>query len=81
MHSRRRWAEALRVRNVSGLSLKQIEELPEARALYLIADIYKEEGKLKGLSANERLQQRQLCVKPKVEAYYEFLAVLSTLLS
>ena len=74
MHSRRRWAEALRVRNVSGLSLKQIEELPEARALYLIADIYKEEGKLKGLSANERLQQRQLCVKPKVEAYYEFLA-------
>ena len=74
MHSRRRWAEALRVRNVSGLSLRQIEELPEARALYLIADIYKEEGKLKGLSANERLKQRQLCVKPKVEAYYEFLA-------
>ena len=28
MHSRRRWAEALRVRNVSGLSLRQIEELP-----------------------------------------------------
>ena len=74
MHSRRRWAEALRVRNVSGLSLRQIEELPEARALYLIADIYKEEGKLKGLSANERLKHRQLCVKPKVEAYYEFLA-------
>ena len=76
MHSRRRWAEALRVRNVSGLSLRQIEELPEARALYLIADIYKEEGKLKGLSANERLKHRQLCVKPKVEAYYEFLAGL-----
>ncbi len=74
MHSRRRWAEALRVRSVSGLSLKQIEELPEARALYLIADIYKEESKLKGLSANERLKQRQLCVKPKVEAYFEFLA-------
>lgn len=75
MHARRRWAEALRVvKNVSDLSLEQIKELPEAKALYLIADIYVEEGKLKDLKAGERLKQRQLCVKEKVEAYYEFLA-------
>lgn len=76
MHARRRWAEALRVRNVSGLSREQIDSLPEAQALYLIADIYKKEGKLKGLSADERLKQRLTDVKPKVDAYYAFIEAL-----
>lgn len=74
MHARRRWAEALRVHDCSGLDSRQVEELPEVRALRLIGDIYKEEGKLKDLSAEDRLKLRRETVRPKVEAYFEFLS-------
>jgi hypothetical protein len=73
MHSRRRWAEALRIRDVKGLSNQEIDELPEAKALKLIVDIYREENKLKGLDAAERLRGRQTAVKEKVDAYFSFL--------
>ena len=73
MHSRRRWAEALRIKDVKGLSNQEIDELPEAKALKLIVDIYREENKLKGLSASERLRGRQTAVKEKVDAYFSFL--------
>ena len=73
MHSRRRWAEALRIRDVKGLSEKEIDELPEAKALRLIVDIYREENKLKGMDAAERLRSRQTAVREKVDAYFSFL--------
>ena len=73
MHSRRRWAEALRIRDVKGLSEKEIDELPEAKALRLIVDIYREENKLKGMDAAERLRGRQTAVREKVDAYFSFL--------
>ena len=38
-----------------------------------IQAIYREEGKLKELSADERLEQRQLVVKPLVDALFVYL--------
>ena len=73
MHSRRRWAEALRVRDVRGLSREEIDGLPEAKALRLIVDIYREENRLKGMGASERLRRRQTAVREKVDAYFSFL--------
>lgn len=35
--------------------------------------IYREEGKLAGLSSEERLAQRQLVVKPLVDAFFAYL--------
>ena len=40
------------------------------QALELIAKIYVEEGKLRNLSAEERLEQKLVKVKPLVEAYF-----------
>lgn len=73
MHSRRRWAEALRVRNVKGLTEEQINELPEAKALLLIKAIYQEESKLRKLSPEKRQSGRQNSVKAKIDDYYAFL--------
>lgn len=38
-----------------------------------IQAIYREEGKLKDLSAEERLEQRQLVIKPLVDAFFAYL--------
>ena len=43
------------------------------QALELIAGIYHEEEKLKDLSAEERLTQRQIKIKPLVEAYFAWV--------
>lgn len=68
VHGRRRFDEALKVlpkegRNKSNayLVMKQIQA------------IYREEDKLQDLSAQERLQQRQLVVKPLVDALFVYL--------
>lgn len=73
MHTRRRWAEALRVRSVKGLTEEQINELPEAKALLLIKAIYQEESKLRKLSPKDRKLGRQNSVKAKIDEYYAFL--------
>lgn len=68
VHGRRRFDEALKVlpkeaRSKSGayLVMKQIQA------------IYREEGKLQDLRPQERLQQRQLVVKPLVDALFAYL--------
>lgn len=68
VHGRRRFDEALKVlpkeaRSKSGayLVMKQIQA------------IYREEGKLQALCPQERLQQRQLVVKPLVDALFVYL--------
>ena len=74
MHSRRRWAESLRLRNVKGLAHEQIDLLPEVRALRLIGEIYRADQELKGLSPSARLNGRQDKVAAKVLAYFEFIS-------
>lgn len=68
VHCRRRFDEALKVipkearsKSNAYLVMKQIQA------------IYREEGKLKELSSMERLQQRQLVVKPLVDALFVYL--------
>ena len=68
VHGRRRFDEALKVipkearsKSTAYLVMKQIQA------------IYREEGKLRELSSEERLQQRQLVVKPLVDALFVYL--------
>lgn len=68
VHCRRRFDEALAVipenarkGNVSYMVMKQIQA------------IYREEGKLKSLSSEERLAQRQAIIQPLVEALFTYL--------
>lgn len=68
VHGRRRFDEALKVipkesrsKSNAYLVMKQIQA------------IYREEGKLQELSPEERLQQRQLVVKPLVDALFVYL--------
>ena len=68
VHGRRRFDEALKVipkearsKSNAYLVMKQIQA------------IYREEGKLKELSSQERLQQRQLVVKPLADALFVYL--------
>ena len=57
----------------SGLSMEQAMELDEYKAILLIAEIYMAEGKLKGLSPEERLARRDKEVRPHVDAFFEFV--------
>lgn len=68
VHCRRRFYEALEVipkaqrpGNVSYIIVKQIQA------------IYREEGKLKDLSPTDRLEQRQVIIKPLVDALFSYL--------
>ena len=71
VHCRRRFDEALKTipksaqkNSESYLLMKQIQS------------IYREEGKLKELSGEERLTQRQLVIKPLVDAFFAYLKTL-----
>ena len=68
VHCRRKFHEALEV---------MPKELRKQSVMHLIMNqiqaIYREEGKLSGLSAEERLAQRQLVVKPLVDAFFAYL--------
>ena len=77
MHARRRWAESLRLRNIKGMTREQIDALPEARALRLIGEMYREDQALKGTGAGERLAGRRTLVRARVAAYYEFLSTFN----
>lgn len=73
VHCRRRFNDAL-------------EMVPKAHqkesVLYLIMSqiraIYREEGKLSDLSSEDRLTQRQLVVKPLVDAFFAYLKQISS---
>ncbi len=67
-HARRRYDEALKA-----LPEKDRKESLANKALSLIKAISTEEGRLKDLAANDRREQRQLTVKPLVEAYFEWV--------
>ena len=74
MHCRRRFVEAILILNLKGLTDEQILDLPEARAILLIRDIYLAEGQLKYLLPEERLEHRKTQVLPKVNAFFEFVS-------
>ncbi len=72
VHCRRRFDEALKTipktvqkDSQSFLLMKQIQA------------IYREEGKLKELSGEERLTQRQLVIQPLVDAFFAYLKTLN----
>lgn len=72
VHCRRRFDEVLKTipkgiqkDSESFLLMKQIQA------------IYREEGKLKELSSKERLKQRQLVIKPLVDAFFVYLKKLN----
>ena len=72
VHCRRRFDEALKTipkplqnESESFLLMKQIQA------------IYREEGKLEGLTSKERLMQRQAVIKPLVDAFFAYLKKLN----
>ncbi len=64
-HARRRFDEALQA-----LPKDQQKDTIAYFALKQIQAIYREENKLEGMSAQERLKNRKLTVKPLVDAYF-----------
>lgn len=72
VHCRRRFDEALK------LVPKSYQK--ESNAFLLmkqIQAIYREEGKLNDLSSDERLKQRQVVIKPLVDAFFTYLKTIS----
>ncbi|MFR4894909.1 MAG: IS66 family transposase [Blautia hansenii] len=72
VHCRRRFDEALK------LVPKSCQK--ESNAFLLmkqIQAIYREEGKLKDLSSDERLKQRQTVIKPLVDAFFAYLKTIN----
>ena len=71
VHCRRRFDEALK------LVPKSCQK--ESNAFLLmkqIQAIYREEGKLKDLSSDERLKQRQVVIRPLVDAFFAYLKTI-----
>lgn len=72
VHCRRRFDEALK------LIPKSCQK--ESNAFLLmkqIQAIYREEGKLKDFSSDERLKQRQAVIKPLVDAFFAYLKTIN----
>ena len=70
-HARRDFADACKAMDKS--SPQMMKQSVAHQALELIAKIYAEDEKLKELTAEERLKQRQIKVKPLVEAYFAWV--------
>lgn len=76
MHCRRRFVEAALILKLNGLTDDQIRELPEVKAVALIAEIYIADNALKGLPADMRQKQRRESVLPKVNAFFNFIRTI-----
>lgn len=70
-HARRDYADAVKALGKS--DTKKVKNSISYQALARISTIYKLEGTLKGLSADERLRERQNSVKPLVEEYFAWV--------
>ena len=78
MHMRRRYTQSLALIDKSKMSDKEIQNLPESRALILIGKIYNADEALKSLSTEERLAQRKTIVAPLVNEYFDFVDSIDT---
>lgn len=74
VHARRRFEDAQK-------SIPKTEEKQSEAYVIMkqIQAIYREEGKLKDLSSDERLKQRQVIIKPLVDALFVYLKQKETL--
>ena len=72
MHCRRRFDEALKL-----ISKSYQKESNAFLLMKQIQAIYREEGKLKDLSSDERLKQRQAVIKPLVDAFFAYLKTIN----
>lgn len=71
VHCRRRFDEALKLID------KRVQKNSEAfQIMKQIQAIYREEGKLSGLTSDERLKQRQMVIKPLVDAFFVYIKKL-----
>ena len=71
VHCRRGFDEALKLID------KSVQKNSEAFLIMKqIQAIYREEGKLSGLSSDERLKQRQVVIKPLVDAFFVYIKKL-----
>lgn len=68
VHARRKFNDALEV-----IPKEQHKKSDAYLAMSQIQAIYREEGKLKDLSSEERLVQRQLVIRPLVDALFAYL--------
>lgn len=73
MHARRRFVDALSVIPAKGRAGEDLLQLPEAKGITLIGEIYHADEPLKALSAAERQEKRQTDVREKVDAYFDFV--------
>ena len=67
-HARRRFDDALKAQPKENRKSSLAH-----KALKLIQAVYREEGRLKDLPPDERLEHRQLMVKPLVDAYFAWV--------
>ena len=72
VHCRRRFDEALKLIPKSCQKESNVFLLMKQ-----IQAIYREEGKLKDLSSDERLKQRQAVIKPLVDAFFAYLKTIN----
>ena len=72
VHCRRRFDEALKL-----ISKSYQKESNAFLLMKQIQAIYREEGKLKDLSSDERLKQRQAVIKPLVDAFFAYLKTIN----
>ena len=72
VHCRRRFDEALKL-----ISKSYQKESNAFLLMKQIQAIYREEGKLKNLSSDERLKQRQAVIKPLVDAFFAYLKTIN----
>lgn len=72
VHCRRRFDEALKL-----ISKSYQKESNAFLLMKQIQAIYREEGKPKDLSSDERLKQRQAVIKPLVDAFFAYLKTIN----
>ena len=72
VHCRRRFDEALKL-----IPKSYQKESNTFLLIKQIQAIYREEGKLKDLSSDERLKQRQAVIKPLVDAFFAYLKTIN----
>lgn len=76
MHCRRHFVEALLILKLNDLTDEQVRAIPEVQAVALIAEIYVAENALKALPAEKRYELRQETVRPKVDAFFNFIRAI-----
>ena len=78
-HSRRRFVNAIRVMRLpKGKPLDDLKEIPEYKCILLIAGIYREENKLRHLSAVERLKARKEKVRSLFDSFIDYIKSINT---